>query len=580
MFRRAIDEPRFHVPILLSLCLLLYFPFLSARDLWEHENHYAEVTRIMLVEGSYALPMLNQGVWADNPPFFFWLTLLVSRLAGEVNEWTMRILPAVAGTALILVFYLFFRQKFGPRMVFIASMTLATALLTVHVVRHIPINAIFFLFIVASMFYFMEVLVFDSTRWRHVYGAWLFLALACLTKGPFTALFPATVIALYLAASHNWKKGLALRPLTGGLLFLTVSMPWFAYAIRQTSGAWAEAFLAHQHFWHLNGNLGHDLKAVYYSAVSFPIYFFPWSFVFFPALIGLWPERAKIRDGAILFLVMWALSIFFFYPFYGEEHSHYLFLTFLPAALAVGVFLERIIVSAPSDRVRDWTNGFLIFCCCFVIVAAITGTVVAAVQWRELVWKTAAVGLGLSAAAVLLLYASRIRNYAAATFIFAALLIVPNLLIQGSVLPAANWLEVRPFAEKIGAAVKPGAEVGIYERKAFLDFNFYSGIKRFELLLKPKDAAKFLSRPGARYLLARKRSLPKLQENWKGKLQVVLTQDAGGSEWWFPPSGRWVLLHSCSGGCESPPSFAKSDHPLSAPAQAALHRRHRPAGRP
>jgi 4-amino-4-deoxy-L-arabinose transferase-like glycosyltransferase len=219
MFRRVIDDRRFHIPILSSLCLLLYFPFLAARDFWEHENHYAEVTRIMLVEGNYALPKLNEAVWADNPPLFFWLTLAISWLAGEVNEWTMRLLPALAGTALILVFYLFFKEKFGARTVFIAAMALATALLTVHVVRHIPINAIFFLFIVASMFYFMEVLVFDSTRRRHVYGAWLFLALACLTKGPFTVLFPATVIGLHLAVSRDWKKVFALHLRQAGCCF-------------------------------------------------------------------------------------------------------------------------------------------------------------------------------------------------------------------------------------------------------------------------------------------------------------------------------------------------------------------------
>ena len=491
MFRRVIDDTRFHTPILLSLCLLLYFPFLGARDFWEHENHYAEVTRIMFVEGNYALPRLNEAVWADNPPLFFWLTLLFSWSAGEVNEWTMRLLPALAGTALVVIFYLFFRRKFAARMVFIAAMALATALLTVHVVRHIPINAVFFLFIVVSLFYFMEVLVFDSARWSHVYGAWLFLALACLTKGPFTVLFPATVIGLYGAASGKWKKILALRPLSGGLLFLAVSAPWFAYAIWQTDGVWANAFLAHQPFWHLKGRLAHDLKAVYYSAVSFPIYYFPWGFLFFPAMICLWPERAKIRDATNLFLVLWALSIFLFYPFYGEEHSHYLFLTFLPASLAVGVFLDRIIFSTPTDRARAWTHGFLLFCSCFIIVTAITGTVVATVQWRDIVWKTGAVALGLSAAALCLLYALRIRNYAAATFIFAALLIVPNLFIQGSVLPATNWLESRLFAEKIGAVVKPGTEVGIYQRKPFHDFNFYSGITRFEILQNPKMCRSF-----------------------------------------------------------------------------------------
>jgi len=415
----------------------------------------------------------------------------------------------------------------------------------------------------------MEVLAFDSRRWTHVYGAWFFLALACLTKGPFTVLFPATVICLYLLTSRSWKKVLALRPLTGGLFFLTVTVPWFAYAVWKTSGAWSDAFLAHQYFWHVRGHLGHNLQAVFYSAVSFPLYFLPWSFLFVPAMINLWPEKAKIADGAILFLVLWGLSIFFFYPFYGEEHSHYLFLTFLPAALALGVFLDRIIFSTPTAWVRGWTHGFLIFCSCFIVIASVVGTAVAAWQWPDIAWKVGVVGFGLVVTAAWLMYALRNRNYCSATFGLAMLLVVPNLFIQGLVLPTANRLEGRPFAEEIGAVIKPGSQVAIYERKPFYDFNFYSRIQRFEVLKKLPELQAFLSRPGDRFLLIRRRRLGHIQDRWPD-LKVVSTQPVGGSQWWFPLSGRWLLLYSCNGACESIPISAQSEN-LSDFISAASH---------
>jgi 4-amino-4-deoxy-L-arabinose transferase-like glycosyltransferase len=561
MFRRLLDKSHLHIPILLLICLILYFAFLGARDFWQQENDYAEVARIMLLEGNYALPTLNGMVWADNPPLFFWLALPLPWLAGQVNEWTMRLLPAFSGTALILFFYLFFRKKFGARMSFIAAVVLATSLLTIHVERHIPINMVFFLFVVLAMFCLMEVLVFDSTRWAHVYGAWFFLALACLTKGPFIILFPATVVGLYLSLSGNWKKFAALCPFTGVLLFLGVAAPWFVYAMWKTSGGWAHAFYHHQHVRYFKGRLIHDLQAVYYSALNFPVYFLPWSFLLAPALINLWPERAKARDGAALFLLLWALSILLFYPFYGEEHSHYLFLALLPAALAIGIFFDRMIFSTSSDSVRGWTRGCLISCCCFLVVAGIALPVVASLQWHDQTWRTGAVGAGFIVGALWLAYAMRNRDYSAVAFGLAVLIIVTNTLVQSLVLPAANWLEGRPFAEKVGDLVSPGAQVAIYSRTPLQDFNFYSRIKRFEVLRKPKEVTEFLSRPGPHFLLLTKRNARKIQETWPGDLNVVFTQAAGGGKWWYPPSGRWLLLHSCNGKCESAPLSVQSDSP-------------------
>jgi hypothetical protein len=82
------------------------------------------------------------------------------------------------------VFYLFSRKWFDGRIAFFATLVLSTSVLTIHVERHIPINSTFFLWLTISMFLFMDVVVSDSARLSHIYGAWFFLGLACLTKAP------------------------------------------------------------------------------------------------------------------------------------------------------------------------------------------------------------------------------------------------------------------------------------------------------------------------------------------------------------------------------------------------------------
>src|SRR5690242_2430645 len=82
-------------PLLLTLiCAVLYFPGLGARDFWAPgEPIYAEVIRVMYEKHNWLVPTLNGDIYADKPVLYFWLALLISKLAGGVSEWTTR-LPA------------------------------------------------------------------------------------------------------------------------------------------------------------------------------------------------------------------------------------------------------------------------------------------------------------------------------------------------------------------------------------------------------------------------------------------------------------------------------------------------------
>jgi 4-amino-4-deoxy-L-arabinose transferase-like glycosyltransferase len=236
------DSSHFHFAVLLLVCLLLYFPLLGARDFWDFENRWAEVTRVMLLDGNYAIPKVNGEVWADKPPLYFWLTLVFSWLAGQVNEWTMRLPSALSATASVLIFYLFAKKKFGGSIAFLSALVLETSLLTIDLARHIRADMLFSLWFTLSMFLLMEVIVFDSTRSRVIYGAWVCMALACMTKGPLGILLPGLVVSLYLLLSRSWSKIFALRPLAGSLLFLALTVPWYVFVIWKTEGLWLRIF--------------------------------------------------------------------------------------------------------------------------------------------------------------------------------------------------------------------------------------------------------------------------------------------------------------------------------------------------
>lgn len=160
----------------------------------------------------------------------------------------MRLVPAVSATVLMLFSYRFLARRFDARLAFHSTFVLATSLLTNHVERHLPINMVFFLFVILAMFLLMEVIVFDSTRLVHSYGVWTFIGLACLTKGPVGTFLPVFVTVLYLFLTRGWKKALALRPLSGALLFLGIAGPWFIFGAGENTMAGAHVlFTQHNH---------------------------------------------------------------------------------------------------------------------------------------------------------------------------------------------------------------------------------------------------------------------------------------------------------------------------------------------
>jgi 4-amino-4-deoxy-L-arabinose transferase-like glycosyltransferase len=535
------------------LCLLLYFPFLGARDFWDHENEYAEVTRVMFLDGSFVRPEVNGKPWPNHAPLFFGLVLFLSRVSGRVDELTMRLVPAMFATVLILICYFFWRKRFGVRIAFFSTLVLATSLLTIHVERHLPINMVLFLFVIVAMHLLMEVLVFGSARFIHVYGVWVFLAMAWLTRGSIGLLLPMIGVCLYFCCTHEWKKFFSLRPLTGGLLFAVLIAPWAALTWKTSGGS----FWQHHHVGH-----GHTAwyqyatqfpQSLAYSIANFPIDFLPWSFLVVPALIALWPERSQFRDKAVLFLFLWFCSVLLFPQYSVEDHTHYIFLILIPAALALGVYLEKLLSSVTGDPVRKSTHRYIVFFCYFLAVGGAGAPLLVAFFEPEMTLEVTVFGLTGLAGALGLLYALRAQNLYAAIFGMAGLMVVFNLVVQGIVLPPFNKLELRPFAERVGEIVKSNGHAGIFHGRPIHDFNFYSGIKKFEELTRGRDAVKFLNTPGANFILLTQRRIARIEKNAQGHFHVVLKQPTAGLRWWFPDVGRWVLVYSCKEACGAPP---------------------------
>jgi 4-amino-4-deoxy-L-arabinose transferase-like glycosyltransferase len=528
MFYRVLDDQRFHIPFILVLCLLLFFPFLAARDFWELENQYAEVVRVMLADGNYAVPKVNDVFWSYSPPLYFWAATVFSFFAGAAGEWAIRLPSALSATELIVVFYCFVAKRWDGRLAVISATVLATSVLTVHVERHIQVNMMFYLFITIAIFLLMEVIVFDAHRLLHIYGAWSAMALACLTNGPTGFLIPAIVALLYLAVARSWRKVFALRPLTGGLLFLGLTTPWFAYLAWSTPGAWTETVLTH---FRSAAHSGPDHQVFF----SFPLAFAPWCFLFIPAGIVLWRERSKVSEPSVLFYLAWFLVGMLASEASVGQHNHFLFLAYVPLAIGLGFYLEKLLATASEDGAWRWTRYCVTFLCAVLVLGGLSAPIVMAHGWPFLTAPVSFLGLVLTALAVCAVYAGRRANYPALMAWMAAIPVVINLVLQSFVFPLFNARKVRPFAERLAAIVRshPGGQVAIHNQRNFHDFNFYSQMRKIEVVRKPDEIVNFLDRPGPRFLLLRHKHSVDVIEGRHDDLQPVLTGNIGSERWCY-----------------------------------------------
>ncbi|PYJ65007.1 MAG: hypothetical protein DME76_18950, partial [Verrucomicrobia bacterium] len=139
---------------LLFLSVLLFFPFLGARDFWAPvEPRYAEIARVMFIKREWIIPTVNGGLYTDKPILYFWLVLIVSKIAISVNEWTVRLPSALGAVGVVVTTYAIGRDFFSRRVGFIAGAVLATSVRVIWEGRWAHVDMLFMFFFALSMYF-------------------------------------------------------------------------------------------------------------------------------------------------------------------------------------------------------------------------------------------------------------------------------------------------------------------------------------------------------------------------------------------------------------------------------------------
>jgi 4-amino-4-deoxy-L-arabinose transferase-like glycosyltransferase len=522
-----LSEQRRYPFYLLLLSVVLFFPGLGARDFWAPvEPRYAEIARVMFTKGEWIVPMVNGDLYTDKPILYFWLVLIASKVAGAVNEWTVRLPAACGGMGFVLTTYFFARDFFSPRIGLLAAVMLATSARVIWEARWAHIDALFCFFFLLSVYFAARALLRKGSS-HEILLAYVFMGLATLAKGLIGVVLPALLLVSFMIARRDWRMIAAAKLHLGIPIFLIVVGPWLLLVNGATEGRWLADFIYVHHIQRYTAGAGHRQPLFYYF-MTLPVDLLPCTVFAIPALFAYRRCRGLLADPAKLFFALWFLVVFLFFSAADTKRDLYL----MPLLPTVAVFIAHYIDDLDAGRIPQDTlyRSISLF---FFALIALAGLLLPVATWvlrREAFWiglPVAGVLAGAGGSAVLYVRQNKPLKVVAAT----------TLMMTSTLLCAVIWIfpyiepfkSRRFFSREVNRIVPAAATLYVYA-DTMNDFNYYTEREAIPVLQSPDEVGKLLAAGKDDYLLIKERDL---QRNASIPREKILATDAVGSTIWY-----------------------------------------------
>ena len=341
--------------ILLALfCLALFgYSMFSGRPLSLHEGRLPEVSREMMRNGNWLIPMSGGRPWLERPPLPHWMTIATSAVLGQHCDsvWVVRLPAAIAGVVAVLCTAWIAGRLSGRGIGLLSGLILATSY-EFYEYSCLAEDDIYLAAIVTAavaLFVRMEFPgdtgIPPSEKHPHFFGArhWplsAFFALLGLTnfaKGPLVG--AAVVIAplgAFLLLPLDFSRIRKYVWLWGWLAFaaLTIAWPWAVYS-KYTIEAidnWKFDY---------TGTSEYDQPFWYYP-IQLLGALAPWTPAVFVGLRQTAVCAFRDRTSAERFLWCWAIFPILVLSLPHRKHHHYLVPSLAPWAILCAIGLRTV----------------------------------------------------------------------------------------------------------------------------------------------------------------------------------------------------------------------------------------------
>lgn len=325
--------PAWLVAAALALPLLvLGSPLIEVDD-----ARYAEVPRAMAASGDWILPSLNAMPYVEKPPLWYWLSAASIKAFGasEAAARLPMLLLALLGAGGI--FWLG-SWLYSPGIGRLAALATATAGLWLFLAHNLTLDlpvSVFLLWTTALILRVLEKP--DDAGWAAP-AAWVAAALAFLSKGLISVLFPVLWTSALIGLFPRWRRpALKLLSPLGLVLAALLAAPWFL-AVQARRPDFFHTFFIEQHFQrYLTPKYSRGAPWWFYLAVL-PGGLLPWTAPFLSGLAKV--LRRPFADPRATALALWVLGVIAFFTTSHSKLATYALPVLPHAALLAALSIE------------------------------------------------------------------------------------------------------------------------------------------------------------------------------------------------------------------------------------------------
>lgn len=510
------------------LAALLFFFGLGWRDFWAPvEPRYAEIARVMFSKNHWLVPTVNGDLYTDKPILYFWMVLIGAKIFGAVNEWTVRLPAALGGVGFVLATYFMGRDFLSARTGLIAAALVATSMRVIWEARWAHVDMLFCACFVLAVYFAARALL-RRGKPNEILLAYVFVALATLTKGLIGIVLPGLIFAAFVLVRRDWRMIGAAKLHWGILIFLLVAGPWFYLVSRATNGKWLADFIYIHHIQRYTAGAGHR-QPIYYYLTTLPVDFLPWTIFLFPALLAYRPYRSRCAEPRAQFFLLWFLSVFVFFTLSDTKRDLYLLPLMPTLALFIGKYFDDLSRGAlAQDSIYCWLT--MVF---FGMIAG-AGIALAPAAWLfrpDTLAQTLRASVVLFVGAACAVFFARRRRPLVVITSVAAMMALNVLCAALWIMPyLETFKSPRPFSRQVMKIVPAAAPLYVYA-DTMNDFNYYMAREVIPVLPNSKAVDAVLARHEAGYLLIKERDLirlPQLLREW-----IVASDEKGSTTWYL-----------------------------------------------
>jgi 4-amino-4-deoxy-L-arabinose transferase-like glycosyltransferase len=348
------------------------------------EGRNAEVAREMIVSGDWITPHINDAVYLDKPPVFFWAVAASMRLFG-VDERAARLPSALAALAGIALTVAFARRHLGAWAGWASAAILALSPLYVVFGRLVIFDMGLLVCTTTAIMAAYESL--ESERPGRLMPAIVFAAagVGTITKGP-VALAVPLIVAVVWALVRRAPRALGrLRWGQGILVYLAIVAPW-TVAVEMRHPGFLNYALLGENLARMTANPYDTARPFHFYARVLAPGLFPWIVLVAAAAVGPLVRRLRGRaagapggngDGDtearfVRFLWVWLAVLVVFFSLITSKRPSYILPCAVPVALLAAHLIGRAARAGAGDAgaAADRSAGAIITAAVCAVAAA------------------------------------------------------------------------------------------------------------------------------------------------------------------------------------------------------------------